>query len=60
MLLDELHTYLNDYLDIKAFSDPSLNGLQVEGFKECTSIATAATASLEAIDAAIDLGADTL
>ena len=53
MLQQELVSYLNDYLQVSLFNDPSLNGLQVEGFKECTKIATACTASLEAIDAAI-------
>ena len=56
MLLSELVSYIDDYLDVKKIPDCSLNGLQVEGFKECQSIATAATASLEAIDAAIESG----
>lgn len=60
MLQQELVSYLNDYLQVSLFNDPSLNGLQVEGFKECTKIATACTASLEAIDAAIEEGVDTL
>lgn len=60
MLQEQLESYLYDYLDVGAFSDPSLNGLQVEGFKECTKIATSCTASLQAIDAAIEEGVDTL
>lgn len=60
MLLSELVSYIDDYLDVAKIPDCSLNGLQVEGFKECQSIATAASASLEAIDAAIESGADTL
>ncbi len=60
MLLDELKSYIDDYLEVNSFKDPSLNGLQIEGYKECTKIATAATASLEAIDAAIEEGVDTL
>lgn len=60
MLLSDLKSYIDDYLDVREFSDPSLNGLQVEGFKECTCIATAATASLETIDAAVEEGVDTL
>ena len=60
MLLEDLKIYLDEYLDVRSFSDPSLNGLQVEGFKECTCVATAATASLETIDAAVEEGADTL
>ena len=45
MLLEDLKIYLDEYLDVRSFSGPSLNGLQVEGFKECTCVATAATAS---------------
>lgn len=60
MLLEDLKIYLDEYLDVRSFSDPSLNGLQVEGFKECTCVASAATASLETIDAAVEEGADTL
>lgn len=60
MHIDELTAYLDSYLDVGAFSDASLNGLQIEGFKNCTKIATAVTASLEAIDAAIEEGVDTL
>jgi len=60
MLLKTLKSYLDDYLEVSKFKDPSLNGLQVEGFAECNCIATACTASLEAIDAAIEEGADTL
>ena len=60
MQIDELTAYLSSYLDVGAFHDASLNGLQIEGFKNCTKIATAVTASLEAIDAAIEEGADTL
>ena len=31
MLLEDLKIYLDEYLDVRSFSDPSLNGLQVEG-----------------------------
>ena len=60
MQVYELESCINDYLDVAKFKDASLNGLQVEGFSECISIATATTASLEAIDAAVEEGADTL
>ncbi len=60
MQIRELESCINDYLEADKFKDPSLNGLQVEGFSECTSIVTAASASLEAIDAAVEEGADTL
>ena len=55
MLQQELVSYLNDYLQVSLFNDPSLNGLQVEGFKECTKIATACTASLEAFMDNLDI-----
>ncbi len=45
MQRDELVNYLNEYLASGTFKDVSVNGLQVEGFDECTSIATAETAS---------------
>ncbi len=60
MQISELIAHLDEYLDVKAFRDPSLNGLQVEGFAECTKVATACSASLEAIDEAAERGADTL
>ncbi len=60
MKIDVLTDYLASYLNVGLFSDASLNGLQIEGFNNCTKIATAVTASLEAIDAAIEEGADTL
>lgn len=60
MQVRELESCINEYLEAGKFKDPSLNGLQVEGFSECTSICTATTASLEAIDAAVEEGADTL
>lgn len=61
MHIRELTDYLDSFLDIKAFSDPSYNGLQVEaGPEEVLKIATACTASLEAIDAAVESGADAL
>ena len=51
MLLEDLKIYLDKYLDVRSFSDPSLNGLQVEGFKECTCVATATTALANPIEA---------
>ena len=60
MHIRELESCINTYLEVDKFKDPSLNGLQVEGFSDVTSIATAASASLEAIDAAVEQGADTL
>lgn len=60
MQLKELIAYLDETLDVKAFRDASYNGLQVAGSDEVKKIATACTASLEAIDAAVEAGADTL
>lgn len=57
----KLINYLDEYLQARDFSyDPSVNGLQIEGFAEVGVIATAADASLDSIDAARELGADTL
>ncbi len=56
----DLENEVNAFLDSKAFSDPSYNGLQVEGRDEVKKIVTAATASLAAIDAAIEQNADAL
>ncbi len=60
MSRDELLKYIQDFLDVDNYSDASLNGLQLEGTRQCRKIATAVTASLEAIDAAVEAGADTL
>ena len=64
MKLAELCAYLDEVLATKEFSDVSYNGVQVsteEGMgAEVKKIATACTASLEAIDAAVEAGADTL
>ncbi|MGN0914938.1 MAG: Nif3-like dinuclear metal center hexameric protein [Succinivibrio sp.] len=56
----ELVKFLDDYLSSKSFRDPSLNGLQIEGQRECHKIATACTASLDSIKRAVEIGADTL
>lgn len=56
----ELVDYIDDFLDVKSFKDASYNGMQIEGNSETNIIVTAATASLDAIDAAISLNADTL
>lgn len=60
MKVSELTTYLDELLEAHDFKDASYNGLQVAGPKEVKKIATACTASLEAIDTAIEAGADTL
>ncbi|MBN1136581.1 MAG: Nif3-like dinuclear metal center hexameric protein [Anaerolineae bacterium] len=60
MKRDDLATYLNDYLRVKAIDDESNNGLQVEGAGEVTRLALAVDASLSAIQGAADVGAQML
>lgn len=56
----QLVDYLDELLNVSLFKDASVNGLQVQGNPTTNVIVTAATASLDAIDAAIEIGADTL
>jgi dinuclear metal center YbgI/SA1388 family protein len=58
--LQELVGYLHDYLNCGSFHDKCHNGLQVEGRREVRSVATAVTASLDSIEAAVAAGADAL
>lgn len=60
MKLKILHDYCNQLLSAEAFDDYCPNGLQVEVHDEVNHLATAVTASLEAIEAAAAIGADTL
>ncbi len=60
MQTSELVSFLDSFLDAKAFKDASLNGLQVAGRDETFSLAVACTASLNAIEAAVNDGCDTL
>lgn len=57
---DELHTYLNDYLQSSRYRDYAPNGIQIEGKTEIWRITTAVTASQAAIEAAIAQQADAL
>ena len=57
---DELHTYLNDYLQSSRYRDYAPNGIQIEGKAEIRRITTAVTASQAAIEAAIAQQADAL
>lgn len=52
--------WLNTYLDIHAYKDPSLNGLQVEGSDDVTKVAFAVDASLNTFEQAAEIGADML
>lgn len=57
---DILTHWLDDYLAIDAYSDPSLNGLQVEGKPEVHKIAVAVDSSLKTFEQAAEVGADML
>ena len=58
--LEKLRAYTDELLGVGAFQDYAPNGLQVEGRQEVGCIVAAVTASLAAIEAAIDLQADAL
>lgn len=54
----ELVAWLDEYLDIHAFDDSSLNGLQVEGMDEVTKVVVAVDASHNTFESAVARGAD--
>lgn len=58
--LQEFCLYTDDLLQSAAFSDFCINGVQVEGSPRITRLATAVSASLETIQAAVDFGAQAL
>lgn len=60
MELSRLVTWLDTYLEIDAFTDPSLNGLQVEGQPEVNKVAVAVDSSLTTFEQAAEVGADLL
>ena len=60
MKLKELASWLDDYLQLSEFDDPSLNGLQVEGTPEVRRVAVAVDASLSTFEKAAEGGADLL
>ena len=60
MQRDDLVKKLDELLRIDQFQDYCPNGLQVEGQNEIKSIATAVTASLYAVEEAVELGVDML
>lgn len=55
-----LEKYIGQYLSVSRFRDYCPNGLQVEGRESIARVATAVTASLAAIEMAIETGADAL
>lgn len=58
--VQQIVAFLDDFLESRDFRDVSYNGLQVAGSKHIKKIVTACTASLEAIDTALELNADML
>lgn len=58
--LQALCKYVGDFLDLRAFTDYCDNGIQVEGVAEISHLATAVTASVDTIEAAVDLGVQAL
>ncbi|MFT5548663.1 MAG: dinuclear metal center YbgI/SA1388 family protein [Gammaproteobacteria bacterium] len=60
MQLQQLSDFCADYLRVNDFKDYCPNGLQVESVSEVKSIVSGVTASLDLIEAAIDVQADTL
>ena len=60
MQRDELIAYLDDLLQVNQFKDYAPNGLQVAGSEQVQKVVTGVTASLALIEAAIEVGADTL
>ena len=57
---NDIVSYLNDYLSIKAISDKSMNGLQVEGAEEVFKVALATDAALATYEKAAAAGAQML
>lgn len=56
----ELVNWLDNYLNISAYKDKSLNGLQVEGAAEVKKIALAVDSSMKTFEQAAEIGADML
>lgn len=60
ILRDELVKVCAEWMSVEQIQDYCPNGLQVEGKPEVRKLATSVTASVDAIDAAIEWGADAL
>lgn len=60
MKLQELRSYLDTLLRSVNIADSCPNGLQIEGKEEVKKIATAVSASLKTIEAAVEQGVDVL
>lgn len=57
---DEIIAFCDELLEIGSFGDYGPNGLQVPGKREVTKVATAVSAHLASIEAAVENGADLL
>lgn len=57
---DTLVRWLNEYLNIAAYPDPSLNGLQIAGTEVIRRVAASVDTSLKTLQDAADSGADLL
>lgn len=57
---DALVSWLDSFLRIDEYDDPSLNGLQVEGSSDVTKVAVAVDSSMSTFEQAADAGADFL
>lgn len=57
---EKLVAWLNDYLQINNWPDPSLNGLQIEGTDTIRRVAASVDTSQKTLQAAADAGADLL
>ncbi|GMA16180.1 Nif3-like dinuclear metal center hexameric protein [Deinococcus metallilatus] len=57
---DTLVRWLNEYLNIAAYPDPSLNGLQIEGTDVIRRVAASVDTSVKTLQDAADSGADLL
>ncbi|MCP3687650.1 MAG: Nif3-like dinuclear metal center hexameric protein [Gammaproteobacteria bacterium] len=60
MQLNRICEFCDEYLKVSEFNDYCPNGLQVESGEKVSHIVAGVTASLALIDAAIEVGADTL
>jgi dinuclear metal center YbgI/SA1388 family protein len=60
MKLEELASFLDDFLDTRGFKDTSSNGLQIEGRKEVKKVGFAVDACVDAFKKAKELGLDLL
>ncbi|MFB2537829.1 MULTISPECIES: Nif3-like dinuclear metal center hexameric protein [unclassified Acinetobacter] len=58
--LQQIVAWCDDYLEAKAFKDYCPNGLQIQGKEEVEILVSSVTASLDAIEQALDLNADAL